>query len=88
MINTIYIGVLKYIKIQVFLEIYYVGMGLRNNEWGVQSMIEQVHLEKNKGNTMEYNGMNKRNTKKTLQWEVVATQAYLKNMNALFITHG
>ena len=36
---------------------------------------------------MEYNGMNKRK-KKTWQWEVVATQAYLKNMNALFITHG
>ena len=28
------------------------------------------------------------NAKKTWQWEVVATQAYLKNMNALFITHG
>lgn len=52
-------------------------------------MIEQIHLEKNKGNN--YHGIQwdeQTQKKKTWQWEVVATQAYLKNMNALFITHG
>lgn len=51
-------------------------------------MIEQIHLEKNKGNNYHGIQWDEQTQKKTWQWEVVATQAYLKNMNALFITHG
>jgi len=64
------------------------GIGLSNNKWGVQSMIEQIHLEKNKGNNYHGIQWDEQTQKKTWQWEVVATQAYLKNMNPLFITHG